>query len=64
MSTQTRMVSVRLDADLVSAMDALQAKHGTPYSEQVRRALRPWLEAQGVLKKGKPLMGEQAGKKP
>lgn len=58
------MVSVRLDADLVSAMDALQAKHGTPYSEQVRRALRPWLEAQGVLKKVKASTEERAGKKP
>jgi Arc/MetJ-type ribon-helix-helix transcriptional regulator len=58
------MVSVRLDADLVSAMDALQEKHGTPYSEQVRRALRPWLETQGVLKKGKPSTGEKTSKKP
>ena len=45
----------RLDADLVAAMKALQERDGILPSEQVRRALRPWLEDRGVLKpKRKP----------
>jgi hypothetical protein len=45
----------RLDHDLVEAMDALQARDGILPSEQVRRALRPWLEQKGVLRpKGRP----------
>jgi hypothetical protein len=50
--TKPTMTSVRLDADLAEAMYALQEKHGTPLAEQIRRALRPWLIEQGVLKQG------------
>ena len=44
------MLTVRIDDDLSDAMEALREKHGTPISEQVRRALRVWLESQGVMK--------------
>ena len=45
----------RLDPDLVAAMKALHDRDGILPSEQVRRALRPWLEERGVLKpKRKP----------
>ena len=46
-----RVLTVRIDNDLSDAMEALREKHGTPISEQVRRALRSWLENQGVIKK-------------
>jgi len=45
-----RVLTVRIDDDLSDAMEALREKHGTPISEQVRRALRVWLESQGVMK--------------
>jgi Arc/MetJ-type ribon-helix-helix transcriptional regulator len=45
-----RVLTVRIDDGLSDAMEALREKHGTPISEQVRRALRVWLESQGVMK--------------
>lgn len=45
-----RVLTVRIDDDLSDAMEALREKHGTPISEQVRRALGVWLESQGVMK--------------
>lgn len=47
---KARMISVRIDAETATAMQELNERHGTPWSEQVRRALRVWLEEQGVLK--------------
>ena len=40
----------RLEADLVEAMNALHDRDGILPSEQVRRALRVWLEGKGVLR--------------
>jgi hypothetical protein len=34
----------------MEAMQRLQERDGIPWSEQIRRALRPWLEAKGVMK--------------
>jgi hypothetical protein len=49
--TPTRRVATfRIDDDLVEAMHRLQERDGIPFSEQIRRALRPWLEAKGVMK--------------
>ena len=49
--TPTRKVATfRIDADLLEAMHQLQARDGIPLSEQIRRALRPWLEEKGVIK--------------
>jgi Ribbon-helix-helix protein, copG family len=45
-----RVLTVRIDDDLSDAMEVLRQKHGTPISEQVRRALRMWLVDQGVMK--------------
>ena len=44
----------RLDTEVVEAMRALHERDGILPSEQVRRALRPWLEEKGVLKPKKP----------
>ena len=40
-----------LDDDLLEAMRRLQERDGISFSEQMRRALRPWLESKGVIKK-------------
>jgi hypothetical protein len=45
-----RVTTFRVPDDLLEAMQALKARDGTPFSEQIRRALRPWLEAKGVIK--------------
>jgi metal-responsive CopG/Arc/MetJ family transcriptional regulator len=40
----------RLDDDLLQGLETVKERDGVPVSEQVRRALRAWLEAKGVLK--------------
>jgi hypothetical protein len=52
--SDTRMFTVRLEAEIADAMDALQKRDGIPYSEQLRRALRPFLAERGVLKVEEP----------
>ena len=53
MSPTDRVVTFRPDEDLLAAMEALKGRDGIPYSEQIRRALRAWLEQKGTLKKAK-----------
>jgi predicted transcriptional regulator len=49
--TPTRKIATfRLDDDLLEGLKAVQERDGVPPSEQVRRAIRTWLEAKGVLK--------------
>jgi hypothetical protein len=43
----------RIDEDLAAAMDRVHEQYGTPYSEQIRRALRAWLEQVGALPRTK-----------
>lgn len=45
-----RILSIRIDSETEAAMLELVERHGTPLSEQVRRALKMWLAEQGVLK--------------
>ncbi len=45
-----RVVTFRPDNDILEAMEALRVRDGAPYSEQIRRALRPWLKSKGVMK--------------
>ncbi len=40
--------NIRLDEELIEGLQELKDRHGTPAAEAVRRALRMWLEAQGV----------------
>jgi hypothetical protein len=42
-------LNVRLDSALLDGLRALQDRDGVPQSEQVRRALKAWLVAKGVL---------------
>ena len=39
-----------LDDDLADGLTTLKAERGIPKSEQVRRAIRMWLESEGILK--------------
>jgi hypothetical protein len=50
MTPVRRVATFRIDDDLMEAMRRLQDHDGIPLSEQIRRALRPWLEAKGVMK--------------
>jgi hypothetical protein len=53
MTPAERVVTFRPDEDLLVAMEALKERDGIPYSEQIRRALRVWLEQKGTLKRMK-----------
>lgn len=48
MSPKARVVTFRPDDEDLAAMEALKARDGMPYSEQIRRALKAWLESKGV----------------
>jgi len=48
-STQ-RQTAFRLPVEISDAMQRIKEQDGIPQSEQVRRALREWLEKRGVLK--------------
>lgn len=51
MSPVRSVVTFRIDDDLRPAMQALRARDGIGYSEQIRRGLRLFLEAKDVLNK-------------
>jgi len=46
--SERAVTTFRIDDDLRTAMDVLKERDGIPYSEQIRRALRMWLESKGV----------------
>jgi hypothetical protein len=50
MTPVRRVTTFRIDEDLLEAMRRLQERDGILPSEQIRRALRPWLEVKGVMK--------------
>ncbi len=39
-----------IDADLDAGLKSVKVREGIPESEQIRRALRDWLERKGVLR--------------
>ena len=49
-----KMHTYYLDDELANGLKALKAERGVPESEQVRRAVRMWLEAEGILTPKKP----------
>ncbi len=49
--TPKRLYTFAIDADLAAALKKYKAVYGTGESEQIRRAVRTWLEKRGVLKK-------------
>jgi hypothetical protein len=50
MATREKIITFRPDSDIFLAMTSLRERAGVPFSEQVRRALRAWLESKGVMK--------------
>jgi len=46
-----KIVTFRLDDDLIKALKVVHERDGIQASEQARRALRAWLEAKGALVK-------------
>jgi hypothetical protein len=50
MATKDRVITFRPDPDTFEAMTSLRQRDGVPYSEQLRRALRAWLESKGAMK--------------
>ena len=53
MTPPRRVAAYRLDEDLIEGLEKVWAKDGVQPSEQVRRAVRQWLEARGVIAKPK-----------
>jgi len=47
--TRDRVVTFRPDDDLLVAMERLRERDGVPFSQQIRRALRTWLESKDML---------------
>lgn len=50
MARTRKIATFRLDDDLVEGLKVVQERDGIPPSEQVRRGIRMWLKAKGVLK--------------
>ena len=55
-----RQTNIRLDDELIEALQELKDRYGTPAAEAIRRALRMWLEAQGVTVK--PVSAKKGGR--
>ena len=49
--TPKRPTNFRIDSELMDGLESLRDKEGIPVSEQVRRAIRKWLESKGVTVK-------------
>ena len=50
MPSLDKVITFRPDDDTYEAMESLRLKVGVPFAEQIRRALRVWLEQQNLLK--------------
>ena len=54
MTPTRRNTTIRLDDDLFDGMEEIWQRDGIQLSEQIRRALRAWLESKGVNLKSVP----------
>jgi hypothetical protein len=53
--TLRRITTFRIDEELLTGLREVQERDGVPVPEQVRRAIRAWLDEKGVtLKKSAP----------
>lgn len=43
--------NIRIDEELIDAMQSIRDRDGIPVSEQVRRAIQAWVETKGVIVK-------------
>jgi hypothetical protein len=48
--TPRKLYNFYIDPDLAEGLKALKQRDGVPESEQVRRAVREWLQRKGVIK--------------
>jgi hypothetical protein len=48
--TPRRLYNFRIDEDLDAGLKAVKERDGIPEAEQIRRAVREWLERRGVMK--------------
>lgn len=48
MTAVRRVATFRLDEDLREGLQTIWVREGIPPSEQVRRAIRAWLETKGI----------------
>jgi hypothetical protein len=46
--TTKKQAAFRIDPPILEGLQTVKERDGVPISEQVRRALRAWLEAKGV----------------
>ena len=48
MPSDKKQTAFRLDSEIMDGLQFVKERDGVPLSEQVRRALRAWLETRGV----------------
>jgi len=46
--TLKKLAAYRLDTELIEGLEQVKARTGAPVAEQVRRAIKAWLAANGV----------------
>ncbi|MEO7891219.1 MAG: hypothetical protein ABIW19_14570 [Vicinamibacterales bacterium] len=54
MTPVRRVATFRVDEDVLEGMEFLRDRDGIPFSEQIRRGLRLWLDSKGVKVKAAP----------
>ena len=53
--TRRQSIALRIDPDLIEALQQIRDADGVPVSEQIRRGIKLWLESKGVkVKKAAP----------
>ena len=55
--TPLRQTNIRIDSELLDGLQEISERDGVPVSEQVRRAIRMWLESKGLKVKTAPRRG-------
>ena len=59
--TSLKPTTFRLETEIMDALNEIRERDGVAVSEQVRRALKQWIEAKGVKIK---TQGKRAARKP
>lgn len=60
--TPRRKYSFYIDDYQANGLKTVKERDGVLESEQIRRAIRKWLESKGIKKAPKPARGKRAGK--
>ncbi len=55
-----RRINFYIDEDLADGLEAIKERDGASASEQIRRAIRAWLEAKGI--KATPKRARKGGR--